>query len=123
MQKARERLAIQKRLFGDPPYSEAKSKQWKLHEENFRVSIQDINEKINNFNLIVPILNKQMVHYNCDREIKNIFSNCDKYIPWNYDFSQHIGGGSFHTFGQSQSDVTLWSAKEIWKHIKAVFKS
>ena len=120
MKHARQKLAVQRRLLGDPPYSETELKNWQNHEENFRSTINDINERINNFNLIVPILNKQMVQYNSDREVKKIYSDCDKYIPQNYDFSQHIKGYHEH---MSNINEPLWHWRDMWKHIKGAFKN
>ena len=117
---AREKLAVSRWHLADPPHSSAALKHWKLQEEKFHSSIIDINQRIDNFNLIVPILNKQMVHYDFDKEVKNIFCDCDKYIPPNRDLSQETFHYNRHFFPAKDSSIS-W--KEIWKNIKDVFKT
>ncbi|XP_078088151.1 dnaJ homolog subfamily C member 28 [Mustelus asterias] len=44
-------------------------KQWNLKCEQFRDEIKQLNKTVDHFNLIVPLLNRQMLHYNPDKEL------------------------------------------------------
>ena len=120
MNQAREKLAISRYHLGDLPHSDAAQKHWKMQEEKFQSSVIDVNQRIDNFNLIVPILNKQMVHYDSDREIKNIFWDCEKYISPNCDLSQYLPHYRGHVV-TAKHETIPW--KEVWKDIKGLFKS
>ena len=120
MNQAREKLAISRYHLGDPPHSDAAQKHWKMQEEKFQSSVIDVNQRIDNFNLIVPILNKQMVHYDSEREMKNIFCDCEKYISPNCDLSQYLPHYRGHVV-TAKHETIPW--REVWKDIKGLFKS
>uniref|UniRef100_A0A8C6X6L6 DnaJ homologue subfamily C member 28 conserved domain-containing protein n=1 Tax=Naja naja TaxID=35670 RepID=A0A8C6X6L6_NAJNA len=50
----------------------SRNKQWKEVCEEFRENIKILNKRINDFNLVVPILSRQMVHFNADKEIAHV---------------------------------------------------
>ncbi|CAH2219248.1 dnaJ homolog subfamily C member 28 [Pelobates cultripes] len=65
-----EALASRKKL-GDP-MTNATSEQWDEICEHLKEDISQLNKKINDFNLVVPLLNRQMVHFNADKEISHV---------------------------------------------------
>ncbi|XP_020368566.1 dnaJ homolog subfamily C member 28 [Rhincodon typus] len=44
-------------------------KQWNLKCEQFRDDIKQLNKMVDRFNLIVPLLNRQMLHFNPEKEL------------------------------------------------------
>uniref|UniRef100_A0A8C5MG71 DnaJ heat shock protein family (Hsp40) member C28 n=1 Tax=Leptobrachium leishanense TaxID=445787 RepID=A0A8C5MG71_9ANUR len=62
-----EALTSRKRL-GDP-MTQAKRERWDEVCQGLREDIARLNKKINDFNLVVPLLNRQMVHFSAEKEI------------------------------------------------------
>ncbi|XP_059576702.1 dnaJ homolog subfamily C member 28 [Alligator mississippiensis] len=60
-------LASRKKL--GEPMTLCRQKQWDHICEQFIEDIKKLNKRINDFNLIVPILSRQMVHFSADKEI------------------------------------------------------
>ncbi|XP_063303753.1 dnaJ homolog subfamily C member 28 [Pelobates fuscus] len=65
-----EALASRKKL-GDP-MTNATSEQWDKICEHLKEDISQLNKKINDFNLVVPLLNRQMVHFKADKVISQV---------------------------------------------------
>ncbi|XP_036400624.1 dnaJ homolog subfamily C member 28 [Megalops cyprinoides] len=53
---------------GDP-LTPAEQAQWQQHCQSFSDDLVRLNKKVDNFNLIVPLLSKQMVHFSLQREL------------------------------------------------------
>ncbi|KAM6448376.1 dnaJ homolog subfamily C member 28 isoform 1-T4 [Liasis olivaceus] len=68
IEKLRKAIVASRNKLGDPVTAQ-KEKQWKKVCEEFRENIKTLNKRINDFNLVVPILSRQMVHFNADKEI------------------------------------------------------
>ncbi|NXT87089.1 DJC28 protein, partial [Anhinga rufa] len=51
------------------PMTPYRQKQWNRICEQFIEDIGKLNKRIDNFNLVVPILSRQMVHFSADKEI------------------------------------------------------
>ncbi|NXS71041.1 DJC28 protein, partial [Pandion haliaetus] len=51
------------------PMTPYRQKQWNHICEQFIEDIRKLNKRIDNFNLVVPILSRQMVHFSADKEI------------------------------------------------------
>ncbi|NXC75217.1 DJC28 protein, partial [Anhinga anhinga] len=51
------------------PMTPYRQKQWNRICEQFIEDIRKLNKRIDNFNLVVPILSRQMVHFSADKEI------------------------------------------------------
>ncbi|NXQ91418.1 DJC28 protein, partial [Nyctibius grandis] len=51
------------------PMTPYRQEQWNRICEQFIEDIRKLNKRIDNFNLIVPILSRQMVHFSADKEI------------------------------------------------------
>ncbi|XP_018427634.1 PREDICTED: dnaJ homolog subfamily C member 28 [Nanorana parkeri] len=47
----------------------SKEKEWMETCENLRENITKLNKKVNDFNLVVPLMSRQMVHFNVEKEI------------------------------------------------------
>ncbi|KAM4795616.1 dnaJ homolog subfamily C member 28 [Rhinophrynus dorsalis] len=68
IEKLRNDILISRKKLGDP-MTNTKRKQWDEICEQFTEDITKLNKRINDFNLVVPLLNRQMVHFNAAKEI------------------------------------------------------
>ncbi|NXW49988.1 DJC28 protein, partial [Nyctiprogne leucopyga] len=68
IEQLRKSIVASRSKLGEPmtPY---KQKQWNRICEHFIEDIRKLNKRIDNFNLVVPILSRQMVHFSADKEI------------------------------------------------------
>ncbi|XP_075053293.1 dnaJ homolog subfamily C member 28 [Mixophyes fleayi] len=73
--KLRNELVVSRRKLGDP-VNYAKETQWVEVCEHFKEDITQLNKKINDYNLVVPLLNRQMVHFNVAKEISRAEQAC-----------------------------------------------
>eukprot|EP00088_Acartia_fossae_P056562 TRINITY_DN6585_c0_g1_i7.p1 TRINITY_DN6585_c0_g1~~TRINITY_DN6585_c0_g1_i7.p1 ORF type:complete len:131 (+),score=37.33 TRINITY_DN6585_c0_g1_i7:1-393(+) len=69
----RSQLTTKRRQMGEPPFTAQNMQDWhKLYEKLEKNDVQDVNKKINNYNLIVPMLSSQMFQFNLKNEAKKI---------------------------------------------------
>nr|XP_033805662.1 dnaJ homolog subfamily C member 28 [Geotrypetes seraphini] len=68
IEKLRKELEVARSKLGEPLTS-LREEQWRQCCEQFSKDIGKLNKRINDFNLIVPLLNRQMVHFSADKEI------------------------------------------------------
>lgn len=68
IERLRKGLVASRSKLGEPmtPY---RQKQWNRICEQFMEDIRKLNKRIDSFNLVVPILSRQMVHFSADKEI------------------------------------------------------
>uniref|UniRef100_A0A2M4BRZ7 Putative molecular chaperone dnaj superfamily n=1 Tax=Anopheles marajoara TaxID=58244 RepID=A0A2M4BRZ7_9DIPT len=71
----REELTRERAKLGPAPLSGREEQQWEKLLEEHRTDESRINKMIDKFNLIVPMLNKQMVRLNLDRIAAEILAN------------------------------------------------
>lgn len=64
----REAILASRKKLGNPMTS-AEQKQWNQVCEQFQEDIKKLNKRINDFNLIVPLLTRQKVHFDAQKEI------------------------------------------------------
>ncbi|XP_051761541.1 dnaJ homolog subfamily C member 28 [Ctenopharyngodon idella] len=69
--KMRERLQEVRARLGEP-MRQSETLQWKEHCAVFADELGKLNKKVDNFNLIVPLMSRQMVHYSLKRELEKI---------------------------------------------------
>ncbi|KAK7154383.1 hypothetical protein R3I94_007652 [Phoxinus phoxinus] len=69
--KMREELQKVRARLGEP-MQHSDTLQWKEHCTVFADELGKLNKKVDNFNLIVPLLSRQMVHYSLKRELEKI---------------------------------------------------
>uniref|UniRef100_A0A8C8SC37 DnaJ heat shock protein family (Hsp40) member C28 n=1 Tax=Pelusios castaneus TaxID=367368 RepID=A0A8C8SC37_9SAUR len=68
IEELRKDIVASRNKLGEPMTS-CRQKQWNQICEQFIEDIKKLNKRISDFNLIVPILNRQMVHFYADKEI------------------------------------------------------
>ncbi|KAM9319585.1 dnaJ homolog subfamily C member 28 [Gastrophryne carolinensis] len=66
--KLRNGLVTSRKKLGEP-MTYAKENEWTEVCDHFKENITKLNKRVNDFNLVVPLLNRQMVHFNVDKEI------------------------------------------------------
>ncbi|KAG9486199.1 dnaJ homolog subfamily C member 28 [Eleutherodactylus coqui] len=66
--KLRQDLVASRKKLG-APMAYRQEKQWTEICEMFREDVTQLNKRINDFNLVVPLLSRQMVHFNVDKEV------------------------------------------------------
>lgn len=71
----RESLLSKKRKLGPSPLTLQATIQWNQSLKEFEDKLRVINKKIDKFNMIVPILNKQKVHVNLQKEVNRTLEN------------------------------------------------
>lgn len=63
----KEKLKEERAKLGEIPLNTTDAKKWKSFLKTIEDDVKIVNKKINDYNLIVPLLNKQMVHVNIGR--------------------------------------------------------
>ncbi|XP_065108043.1 dnaJ homolog subfamily C member 28 [Paramisgurnus dabryanus] len=71
IEKMRARLQEVRARLGEP-MRHSEVLQWKEHCAVFADELVKLNKKVDNFNLIVPLMNRQMVHFSLKREVEKI---------------------------------------------------
>lgn len=97
-------------------------KRWLHHVKVFKNAIEDLNEKIQKFNMIVPssLIQKQMIPYMLDREVKKVSEQYSKFLPEGMDKEVSADYRVFDRYIASK-DKIQW--KETWNDIRNSFKS
>ncbi|KAJ7428250.1 DnaJ subfamily C member 28 [Willisornis vidua] len=68
IEQLRKGVVASRRKLGEP-MSPSEQKQWGQVCEQFMEDIRKLNKRVDNFNLVVPILSRQMVHFSPQKEI------------------------------------------------------
>ncbi|GAA6094892.1 dnaJ homolog subfamily C member 28 [Tachysurus ichikawai] len=71
IEKMRKRLQNIRARLGDP-MKHTEQIQWKEHCASFSDELAKLNKKVDDFNLIVPLMSLQMVHFNMKRELEKV---------------------------------------------------
>ncbi|XP_026851326.2 dnaJ homolog subfamily C member 28 [Electrophorus electricus] len=74
IQTMRERLQEVRARLGSP-MRHSEQLQWKEHCAAFASELLKLNKKVDNFNLIVPLMSWQMVHFNMNREVEKVLKS------------------------------------------------
>ncbi|BFZ01019.1 hypothetical protein BsWGS_04058 [Bradybaena similaris] len=116
---ARMKLAAVREKLGPPPYSPQDNKRLMYHRDKFAESVQEINQKINKYNFIVPFMKKQMVHYNVDSNIEKVLACPKDYLP--ADTTSQAVYLASKSFPVAKNEDLKIEWKEVWSNIKQVF--
>ncbi|XP_017550660.1 dnaJ homolog subfamily C member 28 [Pygocentrus nattereri] len=71
LQDARSRLGI--------PMRHSEQLRWKEHCAAFADELKKLNKKVDNFNLVVPLMSLQMVHFNMTKEVEKVLKADQEY--------------------------------------------
>lgn len=72
IERHRENLLQKRKKLGPSPLTLLSTDKWERHLKEFHDKLRDTNKKIDKFNMIVPILNKQKVHANFHKEVDRV---------------------------------------------------
>lgn len=129
LMEARSHLARVIEKIGSPPFSSpVQDRAWNFEYERFEAKISLVNDSVKKFNLIVPVLKKQLIPYSAERELNRVLENHKEYLagPLSRDLTPDpdlvfVGDSLSGQVPQSSSldNVILWG--EVWKQIKSLF--
>ncbi|GFO36864.1 Dnaj-like protein subfamily c member 28 [Plakobranchus ocellatus] len=119
---AREKLAVMREKLGPPPYPEEDQLRWEFHRNEFSKRVHEINEMINKYNFIVPFMEKQMVHYNIERNVDIILERHKDFLPKDKD-GKPMKVDQLGPLPQVHADNVKIHWGEVWTNIKNVFTS
>ncbi|XP_078618946.1 dnaJ homolog subfamily C member 28-like [Branchiostoma floridae x Branchiostoma japonicum] len=68
----RKKLDSKRGAFGPEPFSPQNQKKWNTYLDTFREDIAALNKRIDKYNMIVPIMAKQLGHIKPDREVAKV---------------------------------------------------
>lgn len=129
LMEARSHLARVIEKIGSPPFSSPlQDRAWNFEYERFEAKISLVNDSVKKFNLIVPVLKKQLIPYSAERELNRVLENHKEYLtgPPSRDLTPDpglvfVGDSLSGQVPQSSSldNVILWG--EVWKQIKSLF--
>ena len=120
---ARQTLAVIHNKLGKEPRSAHDTKMWRASLNKFKEQISEVNIKINKFNLIVPLLNKQKMPYNAEREVRKVLDNVEDYLPEDQNACQawDVSVREMPPLASSPQQTIDWA--QVWQDIKKVFTS
>ncbi|KAG9271123.1 hypothetical protein AMEX_G14003 [Astyanax mexicanus] len=78
IKKLRDRLQEVRSRLGSP-MRHSEQLQWKEHCADFTDDLKKLNKKVDTFNLIVPLMSLQMVHFNTNREVEKVMKADQEY--------------------------------------------
>ncbi|NXH45343.1 DJC28 protein, partial [Dicaeum eximium] len=79
IERLRKGIVASRRKLGEP-MTLSEQKQWGRVCEQFAEDIRKLNKRVDNFNLVVPILSRQMVHFSTDKEIRRALKTCEAVV-------------------------------------------
>lgn len=113
---------------GTPPFSSPSlQKSWKFECEKFKGKISLVNDSVRKYNLIVPMMEKQLIPYSEDRELERVIKNHRQYLSCAprsaasdpvLEFDNGMVNKEDNSV-RSSDNVILWG--EVWQQIKLVF--
>ena len=121
LQQARQRLASDHQKLSTQLPCDKTKKMREASLTRFDNEINEINIKINKFNMIVPFLNKQKMHYRTQKEVKRILDNLQEYLPEQDDSCSQSWDLSIPLSYSEQRQKTDWG--QVWQDIKNVFST
>ncbi|XP_045477652.1 dnaJ homolog subfamily C member 28 isoform X2 [Harmonia axyridis] len=108
--KLRASLSEERKYFKKYPLNESDALLWYECFSNYKNQVKDLNSKIDKFNLLVPILDKQIFHVNLEKEAEKVLLNgvycddnfvrkqCDDTTKESIDFDQTLLGSLYKMF-------------------------
>lgn len=78
IKKMRDRLQEARSRLGSP-MRHAEQLRWKEHCSDFADQLKELNKKVDTFNLIVPLMNLQVVHFSFTKEVEKVLKADEEY--------------------------------------------
>jgi len=116
-------LALERKRLGDPPYTDKTLSDWNAYVENFRLGMEALNEKIHRFNLVVPMLHRQVMPYNYSKELQKVCDNHQDFLPEDYDAILTFRESNRHSnVNYSSASMETVKFSDIWKEVRGFFR-
>ncbi|XP_067896126.1 dnaJ homolog subfamily C member 28 [Heterodontus francisci] len=115
IEKLRNDMVGYRKKLGESP-TLCNQKQWNLKCEQFRDDIKQLNKMVDCFNLIVPLLNRQMLHFNPDKEIAIILKKYAVLLEASKATSEVMGKTA------EESDTSVHTKSSLFYWIKPFLK-
>lgn len=103
IERHRENLLQKRKKLGPSPLTLLSADKWERHLKEFHDKLRDTNKKIDKFNMIVPILNKQKVHANFHKEVDRVVKN------YGYGIMESNVGDPRKDAGDEESESFTWN--------------
>lgn len=84
----RDGLQMERSYFGPHPLNEGDASLWEKAVSKYERLAKNVNTKINKYNLVVPIMNKQQFVFDLKREADNVLVNGKCRDKTDYSFSK-----------------------------------
>ncbi|KAM4888645.1 dnaJ homolog subfamily C member 28 isoform 2-T2 [Thomomys bottae] len=117
IEQLREAILVSRKKLGNP-MTAMEEQQWKQACEQFQENIRKLNKRINDFNLIVPILTRQKVHFDAQKEISRAQKMYETFIETKEvtdKNSNDMNPREGKTPGSKAGVLNWWN---LWKFIK-----
>lgn len=114
----REAILVSRKKLGNP-MTPTEQKQWNQVCEQFQENIKKLNKRINDFNLIVPLLTRQKVHFDAQKEIARAQEIYETLIK-----TQEVTDKNPNNFDQGEGEKTpgvktgFFNWMNVWQFIK-----
>ncbi|XP_059542336.1 dnaJ homolog subfamily C member 28 [Myotis daubentonii] len=115
----RESIVVSRKKLGNP-MTPTEQKQWNQVCEQFQEDIRKLNKRVNDFNLIVPLLTRQKVHFDAQKEIARAQEIYETFIK-----SMEVTEKNPNKIDQGEGEKTpgvktgFFNWTNMWKFIKA----
>ncbi|XP_006104324.1 dnaJ homolog subfamily C member 28 [Myotis lucifugus] len=115
----RESIVVSRKKLGNP-MTPTEQKQWNQVCEQFQEDIRKLNKRVNDFNLIVPLLTRQKVHFDAQKEISKAQEIYETFIK-----SKEVTEKNPNNIDQGEGEKTpgvktgFFNWTNMWKFIKA----
>ncbi|KAM8817364.1 dnaJ homolog subfamily C member 28 [Rhynchonycteris naso] len=114
----RETILVSRKKLGNP-MTPTQQKQWNQVCEQFQENIRKLNKRVNDFNLIVPLLTRQKVHFDAQKEIAKAQEMYETFIK-----TKEVTDKNPNTIDQGEQGETpgvktgFFSWMNMWKFTK-----
>ncbi|XP_050020774.1 dnaJ homolog subfamily C member 28 [Alexandromys fortis] len=117
IEQLREGLLVSRKKLGNPLTPEGQ-KQWNQACEQFQDNIQKLNKRISDFNLIVPILTRQKVHFDAQKEVIRVQKMYEVFIEANESTDEKPADASQEEEKAPRVKTGFLNWLTLWKFIK-----
>ncbi|KAJ8949331.1 hypothetical protein NQ314_008251 [Rhamnusium bicolor] len=102
-------LLTERKYFGPYPLSIEDNIEWSDKVYQHQNTVDQINKKITKFNLVVPVLNKQMLHVSLEKEAQKVMVNGKSCQDVRFDEPRRKDSEKYIESSSSESAINLFS--------------
>lgn len=119
-QALRTSICLSRSRLGPMPFTRSDAKKWDDFQDGFKEKVKLIDGKIDKLNLIVPILNRQRVHVNLEREISKVLNEYGHSIWTNQ--SDSLEGSQSDKLGKEYDEFEKRMKLIVDQYFASIFK-